>query len=82
MNGQGYKQVDGLHYDSFSVHSPVTNDVSVSIVFVLELMAGWKGHICDVRGAFLKGDLDDDKEEMYMHVPQGFEKHYLNDVVL
>ena len=82
MNGRGYEQVDGVHFDSSSVHSPVTNDISVRIVFVLGLMAGWKGYICDVRGAFLKGKLDEDKDEMYMHVPQGFEKFYPKDVVL
>ena len=40
MNGRGYEQVDGVHYDSLSVHSPVTNDIIIRIVFVLSLMVG------------------------------------------
>eukprot|EP00957_Ditylum_brightwellii_P031667 2401616-Ditylum_brightwellii.AAC.1 len=76
INGRGYEQVDGLHYDGSSIHSPVTNETSVRIVMTLALMAGWVGRINDVKGAFLKGNLDKDKERMYMKVPQGFEKFY------
>ena len=36
-NGRGYGQVDGLHYDSSSIHAPVTNDVTVRIVLTLLL---------------------------------------------
>ena len=45
MNGRGYKQVDGVHYNSLSVYLPVTDDISIRIVFVLGLMAGWKGDV-------------------------------------
>eukprot|EP00957_Ditylum_brightwellii_P200524 15287157-Ditylum_brightwellii.AAC.1 len=48
---------------------------------VLVLVADWIGRVNDVKGAFLKGELEED-EKMYMHVPQGFKKHYTNDVVL
>ena len=82
LNGRGYKQINGVHYDSSSIHSPVTNDVTVRIVFTLTLMAGWIGRISDVKGAFLKGDLDTSKEQMYMHVPKGFEKYYPGEVYL
>ena len=74
--------MDGIHYDSLSISSPVTNNVSVRIVFVLALMAGWIGKISDVKGAFLKGELDHEKEPMYMHVPEGFEEFYGNDELL
>jgi hypothetical protein len=82
INGRGYEQVDGVHYDSASIHSPVTNYTSVRIIFTLALMAGWIGRISDVKGAFLKGDLNEDKEQMFMHVPEGFSKYYLDNVVL
>ena len=82
INGRGYEQIDGIHYDSSSIHSPVTNDISVRIVLVLALMAGWIGRISDVKGAFLKGDLEMTKEEMYMKVPEGFEKFYGANMVL
>ena len=35
-----------------------------------------------MKGAFLKGDLDTSKEQMYMHVPKGFEKYYPGEVYL
>ena len=82
INGRGYEQVDGVHYDSASIHSPVTNDVSVHIVMVLALMANWDGKISDVKGAFLKGSLDPNQERMFMHIPQGFEEYYEEDEVL
>eukprot|EP00957_Ditylum_brightwellii_P056072 4249605-Ditylum_brightwellii.AAC.1 len=44
-------------------------------------MAGWCGHIVDVKGAFLHGDIEDG-EEIYMEVPQGFESYYSSRVVL
>ena len=39
INGCGYEQVYGIHYESASIHSLVTNDVSVCIVMVLGIMA-------------------------------------------
>ena len=71
-----------MHYDSASIHSPVTSDVSVRIVMVLALMANWDGKISDVKGAFLKGSLDPSQERMFMHIPQGFEEYYEKDEVL
>jgi hypothetical protein len=45
------------------------------------IMANWQGQIGDVKGAFLHGEFKDGKV-IYMKVPQGFEKFYLDDVVL
>ena len=39
INGQGYKQIDGVHYNGLSISSLVANDVSVRIILVLGLMA-------------------------------------------
>ena len=80
IKGQG--QVNVIHYDNSSISLPVTNDMSVRIVFVLALMAGWIRKISDVKGAFLKGELDMNKEQIYMHVPEGFEKIYKEDEIL
>ena len=82
LNARGYEQIDGIHYDGSSIHAPVTNDTSVRTVMVLALMAGWTGLINDVQGAFLKGKLDQETEKMAMKVPQGFEHHYDENVVL
>ena len=76
INTRGYEQIDGIHYDSSSTHAPVTNDASVRIVMILEIMTGWIGRISDVKRAFLKVDLDLKKERMYMKIPKGFEKFY------
>jgi len=35
----------------------------------------------DVKGAFLCGDFQEEKL-IYMKVPEGFEKHYLGDVLM
>lgn len=81
LNARGFKQVDGVHFDGSSIHSPVTNAATIRIVLVLMLMAAWTGHLTDVNGAFLLGKFTDG-EEIYMKVPQGFEKFYASDVLL
>ena len=44
-------------------------------------MANWTANVVDVKGAFLHGKFTDG-EEIFMEVPQGFEKHYPGNVVL
>jgi hypothetical protein len=38
-------------------------------------MAGWEFHVVDVQGAFLNGEFEDG-EQIYMTVPDGFERYY------
>eukprot|EP00957_Ditylum_brightwellii_P204536 15339685-Ditylum_brightwellii.AAC.3 len=61
INGRGYEQVDVLYNDNVLIHTPVTNETSVR-------------RINDVKGSFLKDNLDRDIEWMYMKVLQGFKK--------
>jgi hypothetical protein len=75
LNARGYEQVDGVHYDSHNISAPVTNDVTIRIVMVLMIMGGWVGELLDVKGAFLHGDFEEDRN-VYMEVPEGFEKYY------
>jgi hypothetical protein len=75
INARGYEQIDGEHYDSHAISSPVTNDVTIRIVLVLMLMAGWVGELLDVKGAFLHGDFEDGRN-VYMEVPEGFQQWY------
>jgi hypothetical protein len=75
LNARGYEQVDGVHYDSHDISAPVTNDVTIRIVLVIMLMAGWVGELLDIKGAFLHGDFEDGKN-VYMEVPEGFGKYY------
>ena len=45
----------------------------LGLCLFLGLWPAGKGHIFTVHKAFLKGDLDDNKDKMYMYVSQGFE---------
>jgi Reverse transcriptase (RNA-dependent DNA polymerase) len=45
------------------------------------LLVGWNGHIVDVNGAFLHGQLKK-QHQLYLEVAQGFEQHYPNNTVL
>ena len=58
INGRGYKKVDGVNYYGASVHAPVTNGKKLRIVMVLVLISGWGSRINDMKGAFLKGNLN------------------------
>ena len=75
LNARGFEQVDGEHFKSNSIASPVTNNITICIVLVLMLLAGWHGELIDIKGAFLHGDFEDG-EKLYMEVPEGFDKFY------
>jgi Reverse transcriptase (RNA-dependent DNA polymerase) len=81
LNARGYEQIDGEHFDKDTKASPVVALMTIMIIFILMIMAGWYGSLTDVHGAFLKGQFDAG-EQLHMHVPQGFEKYYGSDVVL
>jgi Reverse transcriptase (RNA-dependent DNA polymerase)/Zinc knuckle len=80
MTGRGYEQIDGKHYDSDSIASPVANNITIHLLFVLMIIMLWIGYIMDVNGAFLLGNIEKGKE-LYMKIPQGFEKFYAEDDV-
>eukprot|EP00957_Ditylum_brightwellii_P013986 1055415-Ditylum_brightwellii.AAC.1 len=69
LNARGYEQRDQEHYDASSIAAPVANNMTICVVMVFMLMAGWCGHIVNVKDAFLHGDFEDG-EEIYMEVPQ------------
>ena len=75
LNARGFEQVEGMHYDASSISSPVATDVSIRIAMILGLMARWESELVDVKGAFLNGSLGDG-DQIYMEVPEGFEKYY------
>jgi hypothetical protein len=37
INARGYEQVDGIHYDDTTKSAPVTNDITIRILFIGEL---------------------------------------------
>ena len=81
LNVRGFKQIDGEHYDSSSIASPVTNDATVRILMTLMIITNWFATGDDIEGAFLHGTFEDDKV-IYMKVPHRFEKHYKENEVL
>ena len=82
MVARGYEQIDGMHYDSSSIAAPVTNELSIRIMMVLALMAGWAMKIVDIKGAFLRGEFEEGSDPVYLEIPQGFEKYYPKNCVL
>jgi hypothetical protein len=81
LNARGYEQVDGEHYKEDNKAVPVVNDTTFHILLILMLMASWSAEVLDVKGAFLHGGFEDG-EQIYMGVPEGFEKHYTEGHVL
>ena len=78
VNARGFMQVPGEHYDRDSISSPITNEATIRVVYMLSIVFGWAHELIDVKCAFLCGDLQD-KKLFYMKV--SFEKHYGQDVV-
>ena len=81
LNARGFKQVDGQSYDSVNIHAPVTNNVTVRLVLVLMLMAGWLAHIVDVKRAFIHGEFKKG-EKVYMKLPESWEYSYPSNAIL
>ena len=47
--------------------------MTIHILLTIILVAGWMASVVGVKGAFLHGKFEDDKE-IYMKIPQGWEK--------
>jgi Reverse transcriptase (RNA-dependent DNA polymerase) len=58
INACGFKQKDGLHYNSTNTSSPITNDTTIRIMFTILIQMGWKAYVIDVKGASLMVDLE------------------------
>ena len=81
INGRGYEQVDGEHYNEADISAPVVNEITIRIILILMILGSWTGTLVDVIGAFLNGRFGSE-ERVYMEVPEGFEKYYGSGVVL
>ena len=72
LNARGFHKVEGVHYDTTKISSPVTNNMSIRILMMLTLMAGWIANIADVKGEFLHEEFDEGNGPVYMAFPEGF----------
>lgn len=81
LNLRGFRQIDGVHYDSHDVSSPVASTITIHIMLALIAILGLYASLVDVNGAFLLGDWEADRE-IYIDVPEGWEHHYPPDTVL
>ena len=59
----------------------MTNEATIRVVLVLSVVFGWANQLVDVKGAFLCGNFQEEKP-IYMKVPEGFETHYTEGMVL
>ena len=81
LNARGFEQQEGVHCDLEQISSPVTNDATICIVLVSMIMADWVSYLCDVHGAFLMVECEEE-EELLMEIPRGFENKYAQDAYL
>src|SRR6202008_998282 len=63
---RGFTQRPGFDYDE--TFSPVVRYESLRLLLAISAHHGWKPQQCDVKSAFLHGDL---QEEIYMELPPG-----------
>ena len=52
--------MEGFHYDGSNIALPVTNDMIIGIIMVLDLMAGRVGKIFYLKGELLHGEFEED----------------------
>ena len=77
VNVQGFKQIDGQHYDGTSISAPVTNAMTIKLALTWMLMCSGIAHVVDIKdGEFEEG------EKVYIKIPLGFEEFYDRDTVL
>ena len=72
---RGFQQKDREHYNSHNISTPVTNDVTICLLFIIMIMAMWFGYVIDVKGAFLHGQFRNG-EQIYSEIPDGFHEEY------
>jgi Reverse transcriptase (RNA-dependent DNA polymerase) len=68
-----YSQVPGIDFSGN--YSPVVNDVSFMMILLLISKFGLKAWSLDIETSFLNGSLE---EDIFMKLPQGFNKTYPN----
>ena len=73
--GKGFSQIPGM--DVTDIYSPVVNDVTFRVVVGRMHIENLKGKVVDIDNAFLNGDLE---HEIYMKIPEGYEKVISKDV--
>jgi Reverse transcriptase (RNA-dependent DNA polymerase) len=61
----GYSQIPG--FDFTEKYSPLVNDVSFRIMFIMEIVAGMKAKLVEIETAFLYGLLE---ETIFMECPK------------
>ena len=66
---QGFLQVPGIDY--FDTYAPVAKLASIQTVLALATHLNLKLHQIDIKGAYLNGELNDDKA-IYMRQPPGY----------
>ena len=66
MNGSGFKQIEGQHYNGTTISSPVTNAATIRIALMLMIMVSMLAHVVDVREAFLHGEFNLRIEKSYI----------------
>ena len=81
LNACGYAQIDGVHYDEDTKAAPVVTDTTVIMMLIVILVMNMYVMVFDVEGAFLNGKFRPE-HQVYIKVPQGFEKYYPENVIL
>ena len=71
-----------MHFKKNSISSPVTNEVTIRIVLVLIILLLLVAGVLDMKGTFLQGEFDNDKEQIYITVLDGLEEYYRSNVLL
>ncbi len=72
---RGFQQVDGQHYNDTAISLPVRSDTTMCMVLTIKQVARYDARVIDVKGAFLMGDFEINKE-IYINVPEGFKKYF------
>ena len=80
-NTRGFTQIEKEYYDLTSIRAPVTNTVTIRVVFTLMIITDWTANVMDVKRAFLHGLFKDDKK-ICMKVPEGWKYLYPKNAVL
>jgi hypothetical protein len=81
INVQGFKQVKGQHYNALGISAPITNGMTIKLVWMLMLTKCGIAHVVNIKGAFLHGKLDNG-EKIFIKILLGFEEFYDNNTVL
>ena len=60
-----------MYFEKDNIASPVTNEVTIRIIFLIIIILQLIARVLDIKGAFLQGEFNENEKEIYVKILDG-----------